>query len=132
MVRYAIPAEPVHTFSPHLRSHSVFTPFVHKILDPFTQVFTNLKRGSQCSFLALGRRSTPARAAAAWSKRYDPLLRHGFENADGLGSLGYQTGRQSLHRTSMDRLPPLPRVAKFQTGKGAGCDVTESVNAHTW
>ena len=45
---YAIPAEPVHTFSPHLRSHSVFTPFVHKILDPFTQVFTNLKRGSQC------------------------------------------------------------------------------------
>ena len=48
MVRYAIPAEPVHTFSPHLRSHSVFTPFVHKILDPFTQVFTNLKRGSQC------------------------------------------------------------------------------------
>ena len=83
----------------------------------------------QISFLALGRRSTPARAAAAWSKRYDPLLRHGFENADGLGSLGYQTGRQSLHRTSMDRLP---RVAKFQTGKGAGCDVTESVNAHTW
>ena len=46
----------------------------------------------QISFLALGRRSTPARAAAAWSKRYDPLLRHGFENADGLGSLGYQTG----------------------------------------
>ena len=38
-------------------------------------------------------------------------------------------GRQSLHRTSMDRLP---RVAKFQTGKGAGRDVTESVNAHTW
>jgi len=27
----------------------------------------------QISFLALGRRSTPARAAAAWSKRYDPL-----------------------------------------------------------
>ena len=32
------------------------------------------------------------RAAAAWSKRYDPLLRHGVEGADGLGSLGYQTG----------------------------------------
>ena len=32
------------------------------------------------------------RAAAAWSKRYDPLLRHGVEDADGLGSLGYQTG----------------------------------------
>ena len=32
------------------------------------------------------------RAAAAWSKRYDPLLRHGAEGADGLGSLGYQTG----------------------------------------
>ena len=27
-----------------------------------------------------------------WSKRYDPLLRHGVEGADGLGSLGYQTG----------------------------------------
>ena len=40
--QYAIPAEPVHTFSPHLRSHSVSTPFVHQILDPFTQVFTNL------------------------------------------------------------------------------------------
>ena len=26
----------------------------------------------------------------------------------------------------------VPRVAKFQTGKGAGRDVTESVNAHTW
>ena len=32
------------------------------------------------------------RAAAAWSNRYDPLLRHGVEGADGLGSLGYQTG----------------------------------------
>ena len=32
------------------------------------------------------------RAAAAWSKRYDPLLRHGVAVADGLGSLGYQTG----------------------------------------
>ena len=32
------------------------------------------------------------RAAAAWSKRYDPLLRHRAEGADGLGSLGYQTG----------------------------------------
>ena len=32
------------------------------------------------------------RAAAAWSKRYDQPLRHGAEGADGLGSLGYQTG----------------------------------------
>ena len=36
------------------------------------------------------------RAAAAWSKRYDPLLRHGVEGADGLGSLGYQTGTSEL------------------------------------
>ena len=32
------------------------------------------------------------RAAAAWSKRYDPLPRHEVEGADGLGSLGQQTG----------------------------------------
>ena len=32
------------------------------------------------------------RAAAAWSKRYDPLLRHEVEGVDGLGSLGHQTG----------------------------------------
>ena len=31
-------------------------------------------------------------AAAAWSQRYDPLLRHGVQGADGMGSLGYQTG----------------------------------------
>ena len=30
------------------------------------------------------------RAAAALSKRYDPLLRHGVEGVDGLDSLGYQ------------------------------------------
>jgi hypothetical protein len=42
----------------------------------------------------IGRRSTPrpASCTAAWSKRYDPLLRHGVEGAGGLGSLGYQTG----------------------------------------
>ena len=32
------------------------------------------------------------RAAVAWSKRYDPLLRHEVEGVDGLDSLGYQTG----------------------------------------
>jgi len=32
------------------------------------------------------------RAAAACSKRYDPLLRHEVAGADGLGSPGYQTG----------------------------------------
>ena len=36
------------------------------------------------------------RAAAAWSKRYDPLLRHGVEGADGLGSLGYQTANRDV------------------------------------
>ena len=29
---------------------------------------------------------------AAWSKRYDPLLRHEVKGAHGLGSLGQQTG----------------------------------------
>ena len=57
---YAIPAEPVHTFSAHLRSHSVFTPFVHQILDPFTQVFTNLFTIlSTCSHFTVPR--SPAR-----------------------------------------------------------------------
>ena len=32
------------------------------------------------------------RAAVAWSKRYDPLLRLEVEGFDGLGSLGHQTG----------------------------------------
>ena len=31
-------------------------------------------------------------AAAAWSKRYDPLLRHEAEGVHRLGSLGQQTG----------------------------------------
>ena len=30
--------------------------------------------------------------AAAWSKRYDPLLRHEVEGVDGLDSIGHQTG----------------------------------------
>ena len=46
----------------------------------------------QISSLALGRRSTPASCSSLWSKRYDPLLRHGVEGAGGLGSLGYQSG----------------------------------------
>ena len=59
-VGYAIPAEPVPTFSAHLRSHSVFTPFVHQILDPFTQVFTNLFTIlSTCSHFTVPR--SPAR-----------------------------------------------------------------------
>ena len=33
-----------------------------------------------------------AQQPVVWSKRYDPLLRHGVEGAGGLGSLGYQTG----------------------------------------
>ena len=43
------------------------------------------------------------RAAAAWSKRYDPLLRHEVEGADGLGSLGYQSlGTRSSNRRAAD------------------------------
>ena len=52
--------------------------------------------GSLVPDLVLGPRKAldigERRAAAAWSKRYDPLLRHEVEGADGLGSLGYQTG----------------------------------------
>ena len=36
------------------------------------------------------------RAAAALSKRYDPLLRHGAEGVHRLGSLGQQTGTSEL------------------------------------
>ena len=37
----AIPAEPVHTFSPHLRSHSVFTPGLDFTMTAMVSKFWN-------------------------------------------------------------------------------------------
>ena len=66
------------------------------------------------------------RAAAAWSKRYDPLLRHEVEGVDGLGSLGYQVwapGPQIDERRTRN----MTRVAKGQSAPRRGRDVIESV-----
>ena len=62
------------------------------------------------------------RAAAAWSKRYDPLLRHEVEGADGLGSLGYQVwapGPQIDERRTRN----MTRVAKGQSAPWRADDV---------
>ena len=66
------------------------------------------------------------RAAAAWSKRYDPLLRHEVEGVDRLGSLGYQVwapGPQIDERRTRN----MTRVAKGQSARRRGRDVIESV-----
>ena len=54
------------------------------------------------------------RAAAAWSKRYDPLLRHEVEGVDGLGSLGYQV-RAPGPQIDERRTRNMTRVAKGQS-----------------
>ena len=59
------------------------------------------------------------RAAAAWSKRYDQLLRHGAEGADGLGSLGL-SNRVVGASTGRAWTGDGPRVANVQTGKPRG------------
>ena len=47
----------------------------------------------QISFLALGRCSTSASCSSLVEEVRPPLLRHGVEGADGLGSFGYQSNR---------------------------------------
>ena len=57
------------------------------------------------------------RAAVAWSKRYDPLLRHEVEGVDGLDSLGYQVWapgpqideRRTRNMTRVAKGPSAPR-----------------------
>ena len=59
------------------------------------------------------------RAAVAWSKRYDPLIRHEVEAADGLDSLGYQVwapGPQIDERRTRN----MTRVAKGQSAPRRG------------
>ena len=58
-------------------------------------------RGASCSSLV--------------EDRYDPLLRHGVEGADGLGSLGYQTGMSEPKPDEHGDRRRVPRVAIFQT-----------------
>ena len=50
------------------------------------------------------------RAAAAWSNRYDPLLRHGVEGVHRLGSLGQQTGTSELPPDEQNGDSPRYRV----------------------
>ena len=59
------------------------------------------------------------RAAAAWSKRYDPLLRHEVEGVDGLGSLGYQV-RAPGPQIDERRTRNMTRVAKGQSAPRRG------------
>ena len=54
------------------------------------------------------------RAAASWSKnskRYDPLLCHGFEGVYRLGSLGCHTHRAVRASTDEQRTGDVPKVA---------------------
>ena len=62
------------------------------------------------------------RAAVAWSKRYDPLLRHGVEGVDGLDSLGYQV-RAPGPQIDERRTRNMTRVAKGQSAPRRGRDV---------
>ena len=64
------------------------------------------------------------RAAVAWSKRYDPLLRHEVEGVDGLDSLGYQV-RAPGPQIDERRTRNMTRVAKGQSAarRGGGVNV---------
>ena len=66
------------------------------------------------------------RAAAACSKRYDPLLRHEVEGVDGLGSLGYQV-RAPGPQIDERRTRNMTRVAKGQSAPRRGRGVMRRI-----
>ena len=77
------------------------------------------------------------RAAVAWSKRFDPLLRHEVEGVDGLDSLGYQTGTSEPQPDEhgratcawRDKGPPsrtLPRCARVYPVRACAAEAAAS------
>ena len=62
------------------------------------------------------------RAAADWSKRYDPLLRHEVEGVDGLDSLSHQTGTSEPQPGEHGRAPCAWRDKGPQSHKKPRCD----------